>query len=347
MTEITSIVAATDFSADGNNAVRRAALLAGAHGARLHIVHVLDPAGCRPLRDWFSPALDRELKTAQARDTLRRFATEIAGRCDVSASAEVRVGDTLQALVQASEAADLVVLGQRGRRGLGALLVGSTADRVVRTCGRPVLVVKKRAEAPYRRVLLPIDFSASSDAALQFAARALRGADVHVFHAFESHLDVLLREADVAESVIREARAREEVGISARMQRKALRSGLDGTQTSFATSRDAAVRATLRHARSLDAELIVAGKRGRSTVAGFLLGSVSGRLLSGCDCDMLIVPPPRGEPVRPAAAPRAWPPAQGSHAGTARLVRDAAALAGALTPRGSAHEPTATRHEMP
>lgn len=36
----TSILAATDFSIDGNNAVRRAALLAHEHGARLTLVHV-------------------------------------------------------------------------------------------------------------------------------------------------------------------------------------------------------------------------------------------------------------------------------------------------------------------
>lgn len=40
MPPFTSILAATDFSIDGNNAVRRAALLAHEHGARLTLVHV-------------------------------------------------------------------------------------------------------------------------------------------------------------------------------------------------------------------------------------------------------------------------------------------------------------------
>ena len=66
MTPFTSILVATDFSIDGNNAVRRAALLAHAHGARLKLVHVLDPAGCKPLRDWFSPSIDIDLSRCRA-----------------------------------------------------------------------------------------------------------------------------------------------------------------------------------------------------------------------------------------------------------------------------------------
>ena len=111
MTPFTSILAATDFSVDGNNAVRRAALLAHEHGARLKLVHVLDRAGCKPLRDWFSPSIDIDLKTAQARESLRRFAVEIAGRYDVPMSVEVMIGEPLETLMQASERAELLVLG--------------------------------------------------------------------------------------------------------------------------------------------------------------------------------------------------------------------------------------------
>lgn len=104
MTPFSSILVATDFSVDGNNAVRRAALLAHEHGTRPHILHVLDAAGCKPLREWFSPTIDIDLKAAQARAALRRVA------------------------------------------------------------------VKTPVEQRYRCVLMPVDFTASSDAAVQFAA---------------------------------------------------------------------------------------------------------------------------------------------------------------------------------
>ena len=181
MTPFTSILVATDFSIDGNNAVRRAALLAHEHGARLKLVHVLDRAGCKPLRDWFSPSIDIDLKAPQARESLRRFAVEIAGRYDVPVSVEVMVGEPLETLAQASEHAELLVLGRRGHRRFQALVVGRTSDRMLRTCRCPVLVVKAPVEGPYRCVLVPVDFTASSDAVVQVAARLSGNSGMHVF----------------------------------------------------------------------------------------------------------------------------------------------------------------------
>ena len=293
MTPSPSILAATDFSVDGNNAVRRAALLAHAQGMRLHILHVLKAAGCRPLREWFSPTTDIDLRAAQARAALRRVAVEISGAYDVAASVEVAVGDPFEALMQASEQAALVVLGRRGHSPLGTLLIGSTADRVLRTCRRPVLVVKTAVEQPYRRVLMPVDFTASSDAAVQFAAHLVGDARVHVLHAADTHREALMRRSDVDESIIRQYRTREESMTSARMRRKVTRFGLDSRQLSFSVCRGPAVHEALRHALVFGADLIVAGKQGRSTLGGFLLGSVSSSILSKAGCDVLIVPRPR------------------------------------------------------
>jgi nucleotide-binding universal stress UspA family protein len=315
MASFKSILVATDFSVDGNNAVRRAALLADDHGARLRIVHVVSSVGCKPLRDWFSPSIDIELKTAQARSTLRRFAAEILGRHDVAASFEVLVGDALDELLRASQHADLVVLGQRGNSRFKALLLGRTADRLLRTCRRPVLVVKNAVERAYRRVLVPIDFTASSVAAVRAAALMAPDVGMHVFHAIDSQREAVLRDVDVPEAVIRESRAREEAGVSARMRRSVARLGLDSRQMSLALGHGPAVRSTLLHAQTLGADLIVAGKQGRSSAAGFLLGSVSSRLLAGSSCDTLIVPRPVSEPSPPPALARARP----STAAAARL----------------------------
>lgn len=330
MTPFTSILVTTDFSVDGNNAVCRAALLAQEHGAQLSILHVLKPAGCKPLRDWFSPSIDIELKTAQARESLRRFAVEIAGRYDVTASVEVMVGDPLETMMQASERADLVVLGQRGHNRFRALQIGRIVDGILRTCRRPVLVVKTAVERSYRRVLVPVDFTASSDAAVQVAALVARGAGMHVFHAIDSHREAVLSNADVPYHIIRESRAREEAGTCARMRRRFARLGLDSTRMSFALAHGPAGRSTLRHAQALGADLIVAGKQGRSAESGFLLGSVSSRVLSGSGCDMLIVPRPRDELSSPAASLRTRPARATVQPDTATAARRAAALSGAL-----------------
>lgn len=312
MTAFKSILVATDFSVDGNNAVRRAALLAHEHGAGLRIVHVLKAAGCKPLRDWFSPTTDIDLKAAQARAALRRVAVEIAGAHDVTSTIEVVAGETVETLLRACADADLVVLGQRGHsRRIGALLVGGTAERMLRLSRRPVLVVKTAVVQPYRRVLMPVDFSACSDAAIEFAALLVRGTGVHVLHAIDGHREAVLRRSDVSESMIREIRLREEAGAGARMRRKVARLGLDGRSMSFSVGRGAADQLTLRRALALGADLIVAGKQGRSTLGEFLLGSVSGRVLAESACDVLIVPRPRPDTSRRSRRAAAVPLAEG------------------------------------
>lgn len=331
MTSFTSLLAATDFSVDGNNAVRRAALLAHEHGARLHILHVLNAAGCKPLREWFSPTFDLDLKAAQARDALRRLAVEISGAYDLTASVEVIVGDPFETLMQASEHVDLVVLGRRGHGRFKGLLVGRTVDRMLRICRRPVLVVKTSVHRTYQRILVPIDFAAPSDAAIRVADRMRREADMHVFHAINSQREAVLRDADVPEHVIRETRLMEEGAINARMRRQVARLGLESTPMNYGLAYGPPVRSTLRHALRIGADLIVAGKQGRSTMGSFLLGSVSSRVLSEATCDMLIVPRPRDSSAPQAA--KTVVPRLNSEPGidNAALAQSAAAHAGALT----------------
>lgn len=304
MHRLSSILVATDFSVDGNNAVRRAAQLAHQHEARLHILHVLHEGGSRPLREWFTPLTDVDLKAALARAALRRFAVEIAGAYDVTATVEVQVGDPLHVVTQAAEHADLVVLGHRGRRRMGTLLVGGTVDRLLRTSRRPVLVVKRAAEGPYRTALMPVDFTTGSEAAVRFGAAIASRARPHVFHATDSYVTSMLRRAGAERGVIDEVTAREEAGAMSRMRRLLANAGIDSRPVIFSVGRGPAHLAALAQARALGADLIVAGKNGRSTLGSFLLGSVSRELLAGSDCDMLVVPRSRTTDVAPAPIPR-------------------------------------------
>ena len=331
MTSIHSILAATDFSVDGHNAARRAALLAHELGARLRVLHVLNAAGRKLPRGWFSPKPDADLDGAQARDALRRLAVEISGAYDVTASVEVAVGGPFETLMQASEHADLVVLGRRAQGRLKGWLESPTVDRMLRTCRRPVLVVRRPVQGSYGRVLAPIDFTATSDAAIRVAHQMRRETGLHVFHAVESHRDAVLRDADVPEHVIRETRLMEEGEIRARMRRKVAGLGLDSTPMNHALAYGPPARSILRHADRLAADLIVAGKQGRPTWRSLFLGGVGSRVLSEASCDMLIVPQPRE--TSPLQAAETVTPRRDSAScpHDAALAKSAAAHAGAST----------------
>lgn len=298
MTSFASILVGTDLSIDDRNAVRRAALLARQSGARLHILHVLDAS-----RWPWSPPAELHLESVAARDALRRLAVEIAGAHDVAATVEVRVGDPLQALAQASRSADIVVLGRRGRRRLASAF-GRTADRLLRLGRCPVLVVKRAADAPYRRALTPTDFTAGAAAALRMAARLVVGGSLHVFHAHDASLASMLRRADVAEPAIRQVRAREEAGLLARLRSTVTRLGLDRQTISISVGRGPADLATLEVAQAFGADLIITGQSPRSVLRTFFLRSISRSVQAASTCDVLVVPPTPDRPSAPTGSVR-------------------------------------------
>lgn len=138
----TTVVVATDFSEPSELALEYARVFARRFGATLRVVHVLEiPAVVSaevPLSDAAALA-DRAV--AEATAELAKVLTRLA---DTSAMGDVLVGHAADSLVQyASDyAADLIVMGTHGRRGLAHLFLGSVAERVIRAAPCPVFTVK-------------------------------------------------------------------------------------------------------------------------------------------------------------------------------------------------------------
>jgi nucleotide-binding universal stress UspA family protein len=294
MSTLTSVLAATDFSALGNNAVRRAALIAAEQGAALKILHV-DGAG--------ADHADR------AKGRLGWLAREVASLYGVTANTASASGDVADELLRQAAHHDLLVIGDQARSRLKHLFVGRTSDRVIRCATKPVLAVRRSAVSPYGRALVSADFSAGSEAAIRFAARLLPKARLQLSHALRhTGQESAMKEVGVPWHIVEAYRAREVEGATARLRRFAARLGLDANGISFAVARGpAVVPATLRQSELWQADVVVAGKHGGHTLARFLLGSVSRSLLRGCLRDVLIVPGPRGlaAPVDADTAPPA------------------------------------------
>jgi nucleotide-binding universal stress UspA family protein len=146
MAAIQRILSAVDFSETSTAAARRALELARATGAELVFLHALhEPA--------FSYADGAGYLTP---DLIEQFELEMQRRLDAWAQSLAEPGLRMRtrvvhgapqtALVDAAkdERADLIVLGTHGRTGLGHLLLGSVAERVVRTSPVPVLTVRTK-----------------------------------------------------------------------------------------------------------------------------------------------------------------------------------------------------------
>jgi nucleotide-binding universal stress UspA family protein len=150
----------------------------------------------------------------------------------------------------------------------------------------------------YRRILVPRDFSPTSERALDYAIdlAGRTGADLFLMHAEVLHGDPLA--AQEAEQLVASVDV-----IRDRLSKRADGSSVEATSSvSTHTVRDvAAAPAIVRFAEEHDIDLIVIGTHGRRGVRRLLIGSVTEEVMRGAPCEVLIcreeAPPLAGRPV--------------------------------------------------
>jgi uncharacterized protein (DUF302 family)/nucleotide-binding universal stress UspA family protein len=139
------IVVAIDFGEASGRACGAAATLARATGARVTVLHAEQFEAPPYFTHEQLDTLEAELRTARthAEAHARDFAAAHGLDADM-----VSISDrpAAEAILQAAEAADLVLLGSHGRRGPSRWWLGSVSDRVAKASPAPVLVV--RADDP-------------------------------------------------------------------------------------------------------------------------------------------------------------------------------------------------------
>jgi nucleotide-binding universal stress UspA family protein len=143
MIVLKNILVATDFGEASAVALAYGRDLARTYNARLHLVHAVEDILMRysPEVAFSVPEMQKDLEKAAWRD-VRALITE-----DDKTIAIVPVVETAisvpKALVEYAKtnAIDLIVMGTHGRGAMKQLLMGSVAERVVRTAPCPVLTV--------------------------------------------------------------------------------------------------------------------------------------------------------------------------------------------------------------
>lgn len=207
---------------------------------------------------------------------------------------EIAVGDPAAAIAAHAQeqGADLVVAGRHRPRRFADAFIGTTVERLLRQIEQPVLVVAKSDQSPYRKVLIPIDFSDASVVAVRFAAAFLPQAILHLVHARKRSLRdfvpalplTLSRDvnAEVTDPNYRQARLAmsqliETLGLGARRPIVTIAVG------------NAAALIDKEHALR-KSDLLVMGTHARSGLAYALVGSPTEAILRSNRCDMVIVP---------------------------------------------------------
>ena len=138
------ILFATDFTDEALQVGARAKEIAQRYGARLSLVHVIEPVVVSPGYDLL-PVLPEELPDEALRASSQEALRRLAERLEIQ-DAEQRVItgiSTKEGILEAVQelGADLIVIGSHGRHGL-ALLLGSTANAVLHGAPCDVLAVR-------------------------------------------------------------------------------------------------------------------------------------------------------------------------------------------------------------
>jgi nucleotide-binding universal stress UspA family protein len=223
----------------------------------------------------------------------------------MTVSTELVLGYPAEKIIELAGQADpdLIVLGARGLRATLGILLGGVAQQVVEYANWPVLVVRAPF-TPIRKVLLAVDGSACSRHAMQYLASFPLPEDcsLEVMHVLpppphpESIVatwppvpeliqpDYAISEQEIA-TIMADEEARGKELLEQAVQ--VLQQG--GHTPATLLKRGDAATEIMDIVRSHRIDLIVVGSRGLSPVKGWLLGSVSRKLIHYSGCSILVV----------------------------------------------------------
>jgi len=264
------ILACTDGSAEGQQAVFAALELARACGCQVQAVRVVEIV---PEFEAVAPDL-RSCLEAEIHVSMGAVKARAA---ELGVSIEPRVihcQSPHRAIVAEAQrvGADLIVIGRHGRTGLTRLLMGNVTARVIGFSPVSVLVVPEGMALGFKRLLIAADGSPFSAVAWDVALAMAKQADSRLLG-----LSAAREEGDIAEAqalVHQMLLAANQEGVA-----------FQGFSPQGQQPDDAIVQEALRQG----ADLIIMGSHGRTGFQKLLMGSVTERVIGQAPCPVLVV----------------------------------------------------------
>lgn len=229
----------------------------------------------------------RSLLWGEHLEQVRASADEILGEALLPNTAvELRPGPAVPVLLEAASDAALLVVGSRGHGQVAGTLSGSVSQHLARHAPCPVVVARPVSHPAARRIVVGVDGSGGSDAALEFACKRaeLTGEDLVVVHGWRdgSATGTTRREVppEFMDRIVEEERVLAETVAGVQV---------DHPDVHVETEAIPVVAWRALSDASAAATLLVVGSRGRGAFAGMLLGSVSQQVLHHAQCPVAVV----------------------------------------------------------
>ena len=303
-----SILCATDLTSAGPRTVDLAIAAAKAFGVRIDLVHVLDDAD-----SWWPESPELQAAADAAKQDATRYEAALEAELQKEQERCAAAGVECEAFVvrgrpwriipelAGERGSFMIIIGPYGSsgprsvdgRGTAELVLGATAQRVIRAADRPVFVATGEAPIPDAlegtKWFVGTDFSASALAAVSWARRA--AARVHG----ELHIANVVIPAGGEEKPDEERTWRQVLRDQSKLEAgKKLAAYVDehapGAQLHQVVSADYASHAMCEAAQSVEADVMVVGTHRQGVLGRFLLGSTASRCLRIAPIPVLMVP---------------------------------------------------------
>ncbi len=216
---------------------------------------------------------------------VQEVAAAAADRVSLPVSGSAAEGGAAEVLLDAATGADLLVIGSRGRGGFHRLLLGSTSSQCASHATCPTVVVRGTETASTTRVLVGVDGSPNSLAAVEWAIRFAGPGSTVVAGAVWDNSPIVFGADDF---FFPEASSLAEDRIGAMIDEIEARVAAPSVtvERRFAPGRPR----DLLHEWSTDTDLVVVGARGLSGLGAALLGSVTTWLIHHLDRPVAVIP---------------------------------------------------------
>lgn len=202
------------------------------------------------------------------------------------------------------ERPDLIVMGAKGLRATFGIFLGGVAQQVVEYAKCPVLIVREKYQE-LKKILVVTDGSTYSENALEFVGEFCFPEDaafeiMHVLPPLLTHeyitrtwpigVDMVpvIPDEDIQKSI--EIQTREENEFADTLMRRSEKILSEhGIKAEPLIKRGDAASEIIEYAKERKLDLIVAGSRGLNSLQGWLLGSVSRKLVHYAPCSVMII----------------------------------------------------------
>ena len=283
---VDTILLATDFSGASEKATAYAKAIARHFGSTLEMIHVVDPSAVS-VYDEVIVGTPEEEKLRKDLAHLHHDQVSYIESGVVTKSFTTDGHDAAQTLLEiaAAHKSDLIVAGTQAKKGVERLVLGSTAEKLIRNAQCPVLTIGPNAAWPsesplaFKCIVYATDFSTQSAKAARYALAfaAHHGARLCCCHVENSEIEVPALRTETTNT------------FTEALRHVLPTDAVTGCTPEFFVERGEPANGILRLAEKLGADLIVLAPRKSSFWLKYVDHGLTPNLIAEAKCPVMTI----------------------------------------------------------